>query len=136
METAEEVLTIAAAEWAEADAVALASAFTVSGALEAVAAQVQSGAACLFHVIDGAAVVGRYVLRVDQLGDSAEGVVVCAWGEWRGGALLPVVLPYIEKQFRGVSALRIHSARPGMIRRLAAIGYQPQEIVMRKEIGA
>lgn len=136
MENLQEVLTIKAADWAEADAAALASAFTVPGALDAVAAQVLAGTACLFHVLDAGEVVGRYVLRVDQLGDAAEGVVVAAWGSWQGGALLPAVLPFIETQFRGIKAMRIHSARPGMIRRLAGIGYQPQEIVMRKELAA
>ncbi len=134
METAAEVLSINAAEWAEADAAALAPALTVPGALFDVAAEVQAGAACLFHVLDGEQVVGRYVLRVDHFNDRAEGVVVAAWGDWRGGPLLPLVLPHIEQQFRGVAAVRIHSARPGMIRCLSALGYAPQEIVMRKEI--
>lgn len=96
--------------------------------------QVQAGIATLFTVRFQRRRVACYVLRVD--GD--EGVIVAAAGAFndaeRAGevSLTKVLLGRIENQFKNVRAVRIHTARPGLVRRLTAAGYQPQEFVLRK----
>jgi hypothetical protein len=130
VETSEEVLTIRPAAWGEDAAVALAPALSFPGDLEAVADQVMAGAASLFEVVAGDVVVCRYVLRVD----GSEGVMVAASGRWKGGDMTAAVMPFIEKQFSGVNAIRIHTSRAGAVRKLAALGYGAAEMVLRKVV--
>lgn len=126
-------LTLEAGPWCEKATELLAPALPFVG-VESVRDQVQAGVAVLFYVMHEGEKVGAYVSRVDHAGDIAEGVIVAAGGKLRGVDLAPLILPEAEKQFRGVSAIRIHTARPGLVRRLVAAGYGPQEFVMRKEI--
>jgi hypothetical protein len=124
----EKILIIAAAEWGEVIAAQLAPCFTVPGALALVADQVQAGIAQVFTVDDGGGIVGAFVLRVE----GSEGVIVAAAGHLEGVELLPLLLPQIEARFVGCSAVRVHTARPGLAKVMAGFGYQGQEIVLRK----
>jgi hypothetical protein len=121
-------LTIAPAGWGQVAADLLRECFTVSGALEMVGAQVESGRALLFTVDDGGGIVAAFVLRVD----GTEGVIVAATG---GLDLMPELLPLMEARFSGCSAVRIHTARAGLAKLLVARnGYGGQEIVLRKTL--
>lgn len=126
----EKVLIVAPAEWGTVAAELLAQCFTVPGALDQVAGQVQEGRAQLFAVDDGGGIIGAFVLRVD----GGEGVLVAAAGKLDGADLLPLLLPQIEGRFIGCHAIRIHTARPGLVKLLGALGYSGQEIVMRKNL--
>lgn len=123
-------LTIEPAEWSAGIAPLIAGAVTPE-TLPGIRAQVAGGRAELFAVRMGGRLVGAYVLRVDDAGGSLEGVIVAAAGlsgfDWFGA-----VLPAIERQFVGVDAYRIHTARPGLVKKLAGAGWVPQEFVMRK----
>lgn len=121
-------LIVAPAAWGEAAADMLRNCFTVPGALEAVAHQVETGRAQLFTADDGGEIVAAFVLRVD--GD--EGVIVAANGPL---SLIPALLPAMEQRFIGCRAVRVHTARPGLARVLTKhCGYGGQEIVLRKAI--
>ena len=95
--------------------------------------QVDAGAA-LFAVREGARLVGAFVLRVDQTAQGSEGVIVAAGGNLPGFDFTVDLLPHVEALFSGVVAIRIHTARPGMARKLAAAGYMPREMVFAKVI--
>lgn len=96
-------------------------------------AQVEAGAA-LFAVESSGRMVGAFVLRLDQTAQGAEGVIVAAGGNLPGFDFTADLLPHVEDLFSGVVAIRIHTARPGMARKLAAAGYLPREVVFSKVI--
>lgn len=130
MGQAEKSLTIAPALWGQVLAGLLAPCFTVPGALDAVAGQVESGRAHAFSLDYCGEIVGAFVLRVE----GREGVIVAAAGLLEGVDLTPIMLPHIESRFVGCDAVRFHTARPGMARLVAAHGYVGQEVVLRKEL--
>lgn len=133
MEAAEKVLSIEPAAWnAEAERLT-AQALQHASAAE-VRGQVERGGAQLFHVLHGGAIAGAYVLRIDQTADGPEGVIVTAAGHVPGVDLIAALLPTIERQLQGVRAIRYHTARPALARRLHALGYPPSEIVCRKAL--
>lgn len=125
----EKTLTIARADWGQPAADLLADCFTVPDALDKVARQVEEGAASLFTVDDGGAIVAAFVLRVE--GD--EGVIVAA-NSTEGIDMFVALLPHVEERFQGCSAVRFHTARPGLAKIMQAHGYAGQEVVLRKEI--
>lgn len=118
-------MTIAPASWGEVAAELLRDCFTVPGALELVAAQVEAGAASLFMVDQGDEIIAAFVLRVD--GD--EGVIVAASGPV---SLILELLPHMEARFSGCRVMRIHTARPAVARMLSRRGYGAAELVLRK----
>lgn len=97
-------------------------------------AQVEGGGASLFYVLAGGETVGAFVLRVDRTAEGAEGVIVSGAGSLPGVDLIAACMPSIERLFVGVRAIRYHTARPALARRLARMGYGPTEIVCRKEL--
>ncbi len=128
MEKYPEKLTVLSAQWSPEAAELLRPCFTVAGALEQVGCQVESGRAVLFVALaESGAMRAAFVLRVD--GD--EGVIVAAVGPLES---LPALLPHMEKRFAGCRAVRVHTARPALVRILRAAGYLPQEFVMRREL--
>jgi|GEM_PF-6492087 len=92
-------------------------------------AQWEAGAA-LFLVKRGGTMIGAYLLRVD--GD--EGVILAGAGDGGGIDLVGVVVPIMEQQFVGVRSIRVHTSRPGMLRRLVAQGYEAREMVLAKVV--
>jgi len=135
---AQESLIIRQAQWTDAHARLLAAAMRADPlvTVETLRAAVANGAASLIEVIDSAdQMVCAAVLRVEcrELGN--EGVIVAAAGALPGGRLLPVVLPVLENSFRGVNSIRVHTARPGLVRALARHGYAPREVILSKMIG-
>lgn len=120
-------LTVQAVAWDEGAADMLRECFTVPGSLEAIAEQVQSGAAVLFVIEESGAAVGAFVLRVDGV----EGVIAAAVGSL---PMMVAMLPEIEARFFGCAAVRVHTARPALVKILRKAGYMPQEFVMRREL--
>ena len=118
-------------EWSEEIAAYIQSAITVP--VEVIRAQLEKGAA-LFAVFFSGALSGAYVLRLDETVAGIEGVIVAAGGDFVGVDWIAAVLPIMEQQLieAGASRLRIHTARPGMARRLCSFGYGAQEIVLSK----
>lgn len=82
----------------------------------------------------GADCLGAFVLRVDHGPMGSEGVIVAAAGHLPGHDLIEICLPTIEKLFTDCTAIRYHTARPALARRLVSHGYGPAEIVCRKEL--
>jgi len=122
-------ILIEAREWG-AEAESLIGGHESARDLDSIRAQVQAGAAVLFHVEQsGGEMVAAVVLRVDDL----EGVIVSAAGV-PGFDLTRDVLPAMERRFEGVESIRIHTGRPGLCRKLTRQGYEAAEIVMRKRV--
>ena len=96
--------------------------------------QVQSGAASLFLIDVEGATVGAFVLRVDHTAAGSEGVIVSGAGHLHGVDLVEACIPRIEQMFVGVCAIRYHTAKPALARKMAAWGYTAAEIVCRKEL--
>jgi hypothetical protein len=91
------------------------------------------GEAGLIGVYDGARLVGALVLRVDVRELGREGVIVAAAGRLPGVRLLDL-LPHVEGRFRGCRSVRVHTARPGLVRALTRRGYVAREIVMARAL--
>lgn len=131
MEAGQKVLTVEPCEWSAQVADVLARAFT-HGNTHDLGRDVRDGRAALFGVRQGGELAGAwFVLRID--GD--EGVIVAAAGAVPGVDLVADVVPEIEGMFRGVRRIRIHTSRPGMVKKLARQGYGAAEVVLFKELG-
>lgn len=131
--TAQVTLELVPGQWNE-DAARLIPLAHQAASVDSVRHQVDSGRAQIFYVKAEAVTVGAFVLRVDQTGQGAEGVIVSGAGELPGVDLVAACMPGIESLFVGVDAIRYHTARPALARRLARMGYTATEIVCRKEI--
>lgn len=92
--------------------------------------QVENLGARLFYVRQAGAIRAAFVLRVD----GREGVIVAAAGDLPGADLTASCMPAIESLFVGCDAIRYHTARPALARKLATLGYQAREIVCMKEL--
>jgi len=75
-----------------------------------------------------------FALRSEDTPAGREVVVVGAGGKAAGFSLTEIVLPHIEEN-SDAEFVRIHTARPGMVKRLRAQGYEAVEVVMRKRVG-
>lgn len=90
--------------------------------------QLQRGAMLYDVSVDGRR-IGCYLLRRD----GQDGVVVAAAGDGGGEVdLVAAILPLIEAQLSDCHGIRVHTSRPGIVRRLAAAGFEPREIVLWK----
>ena len=123
-------LQIDPAPWSQAMADLLAPCVTNAAALVAIGRQVVNGVATGFLVSAGGRHVAAFVLRVD--GD--EGVIVAGAGRMNGVKLLQTLMPSIEARFSGCRSIRFHTARPGMTRVMARLGYRGAEVVMQKDL--
>ncbi len=124
-------ISIAPGEWGEVAAGLVAPAVDF---VDDVRIQVEAGAAKVFFVLDGALIIGCFVLRIDHDSQGAEGVIVAAGGACRGVDLVASCLPAVEQLFIGVSRVRIHTERPGLEKKLQALGYFRREVVYVKEL--
>lgn len=128
-----QALTLQPAQWG-ADAERLLPAALAGASLANVRDQVQSGRASLFHILQGDQVACAFVLRVDEREGVPEGVIVAAAGGVDGVDLVASCIPAIERLFIGVKRYRFHTARPGLLRKMARLGYVPREITAYKEL--
>ena len=123
----------AASEWKPETRQMIASAL-ITATLADIEEQLANGAQ-LFEVQDEE---GRtwaaFVLRVDRLACRNVGVVVAAGGSLPGVDLTATIMPCIERMFYGVHAITVHTARPGLQRKLAPQGYKVSEIILEKEV--
>jgi hypothetical protein len=131
MESIKEI-TIMPGPWAESVGALLAQ----SGAsIPDLRHQVTTGTAQLFTVQEGEIVIAAYVLRIDTLATGPQGVIVAAAGRGKGVNLTESILPVIEGQFKGCASVRLHTARPGLARRVIQDhGYRITELVLEKEL--
>lgn len=124
-------LTITAQDWTQHAADLLAAAVPNCSILD-IKQQIDDEHAQLFRVDKGFQFIGYYVLRIDYLTEHNEGVIIAAVGKDSSIDLTLEIIPAIEKQFIGCKFLRIHTARPGLVKKLNAIGFNPLEFVMIK----
>lgn len=97
--------------------------------------QIERGAVCYAIRQDGA-LIGAYMLRIDQTASGAQGVIIAASGHLDGLDLLDTVYPAIEGQLEaaGCTSVRVHTARPGIGRMMMRRGFGAFEIVLTKVI--
>lgn len=129
---------IFAAPWSDEAAQLLAPAMVHEPgvSVETLARLVKSGAGYLYEVRQGVELVAAYVLRLEPKETGHEGVIVAAGGNLPGVSLIRTVLPVVEDvNMAGCDWVRVHTARPGMMRELARQGYKVREVVMAKEMG-
>lgn len=125
-------LTIQACKWTDKAAEVLAAGCPNTDIIN-IKAQVDHEGAELFSVSKNGEIVAFYVLRIDHLITHNEGVVVVAAGFDAEFNLTDEVLPVIEKnQFQGCKSIRLHTSRPGLIRKLTNSGYTTLEFVLSK----
>lgn len=126
----ENTVSIVPGRWSAQSAAWIATAIP-QHVLPDIQAQVESGAR-LFDVMSGRRQVGAFVLRIDSAPSGDDGVIVAAGGHLPGFDFTVDLLPHIETLFKGVKAIRIHTARPGLAKKLARQGYDLTELVFRK----
>jgi hypothetical protein len=134
MEDVQKALTIEPGQWNQ-DAERLIPRAHRADSVNDVRAQVQSGRARIFYVVNAGKVVGAFVLRVDSLCGGYEGVIVSGVADLPGVDLVGACMPAIEALFVNVQSIRYHTMRPALVRRLAREGYIATEIICRKEVG-
>lgn len=131
----EQKVIISLGEWNEETAQLVALAVQ-HASLADIERQVTGGRAKLFIVSSEAgAMLGAFVLRVDELARGSEGVIVAAAGSGRDIDLTASVLPVVEKMFINCVSVRLHTARTGLARKLMRhYGYVTREVVLVKDI--
>ena len=102
--------------------------------LPAIRYQVNQDIAQLFYLSSDDEICGSFVLRIDGYGEAKEGVIVAAAGNLQGIDLMTTCLPAVEKKFIGCSAIRYHTGKPAVAKKMARFGYIADEIVCRKEM--
>ncbi|MBZ0105531.1 MAG: hypothetical protein K8H84_07850 [Sulfuricella denitrificans] len=101
--------------------------------IEAIKADVDRGDSQLFVCFLDGAPVSAYVLRVEQKTHGLEGVIVLAAGRLPGENLISGVLPFVLEQLSFCQAVRVHTNRPGLVKRLTQeFGFHVGETVLRK----
>lgn len=134
MENAQVKLRIEPAKWSVESAMWLTQAVQQAGIAE-LRAQVEAGAS-LFDVFACDRHIGAFILRVDQTVNGAHGVIVAAAGRLSGFDFTVELLPHVEQMFSGVKVIRIHTARVGLAKKLADVGYVADELVFSKRVAA
>lgn len=119
-------------EWCE-DAESMLSSATHNCTIDDLRQQVEYGAS-LFKLTADDVLVGYYILRIDHLKYWSEGVYVAGAGKHTDFDLPELSVLIAERQFKGCKYFRIHTARPGVVRKLVKLGYKPQEFILMKEI--
>lgn len=109
---------------------ARALAFDTAGGLASLQERLQG--AQVFAIEQGGRRVCHYALKVLRHAHGAEGVIVCAGGNAPGVDLTASVVPAIERQFLGVRAVKVTTARRGLVRKLAGQGYRVAAWELRK----
>lgn len=96
--------------------------------------QVNNDLASLFQISIKNEIVGYYVLRIDEYVSGNVGVVVAMACVNQGVDMTALLDPVISKQFKNCVAMRVHTARAGLVKKLSKLGYMPQEFVMKKAL--
>ncbi len=126
-------VTIAPGSWGDASAYWIEQALDAD-AVPSVRAQVDAGIASLFSVrVDGED-VGAFVCRIDRFPTHAEGVIMAGAACMPGIDIIATIVPEIEKKFIGCAAVRYHTGRVSLAKRMAKLGYVPDEIICRKSL--
>jgi hypothetical protein len=106
-----------------------------SGSLADIKAQVNNGAQLWAVNDDDYEALGAFVLRIDHFQGFSEGVLVAGAGQIEGVDCTALVLPIVEKMFTGCQSMRIHTNRPGLMKKLVSrYGYSASEIILRKAL--
>jgi hypothetical protein len=88
----------------------------------------------LYEVRCGAEVVARFALETVPRSRGVEGVIVAAAGGLPGADLVADVLPLIECEFpQEVTTMRVHTVRPGLVKKMKRQGWQVAAYVLRKD---
>lgn len=88
--------------------------------------------AMLYRVASEGELVGYVVLRVVRQAHGAEGEIVAAAGRLPGADLTVAVLPALERMFSGVQGFTLTTARPGLLAKIAPLGYVVTHYTARK----
>lgn len=88
----------------------------------------------LFKLSANGELVGYYLLRIDHLSEWSEAVFVAGAGNHPTLDVTTAAVLVVEKQIHGCRFLRIHTARAGLAKKIAKVGYKPLEMVLMKEL--
>lgn len=96
--------------------------------------QVIKDLASLFQISIKSEIVGYYVLRVDELVEGNEGVILAMACVNKGFDMTAILDPVVSQQFKNCIAMRVHTARAGLVKKLDKLGWMAQEFVMKKAL--
>ena len=88
----------------------------------------------LLRVSHGDALVGYVALRLVRRGGGVEGEIMAAAGRLPGIDLTAAIVPILESMFEGVRAFRVDTARRGLVKKLARMGYSVTHCTLRKVV--
>ena len=125
-------------EWSQLHEAALAPsmiAHPVEG-LADIERSVDNGRAAVFTLYRGSERIGSAACMIQAFAGGREFVIVAAGASNLGRSLIPEVLPTLEEFAveNGCDFVRVHTRRPGLVRRLTAAGYDAGETVLRKRV--
>lgn len=126
-------MKIRAASWSNECEAFIAMALATAS-IDDIKRQTDNGAQLFEVVAESGAVVAAFVLRVDRQECRNVGVVVAAGGALQGVDLTALIMPNIERMFYGCDSIRIHTARVGLLKKLARQGYSTAEIILEKSL--
>ena len=133
MENCTKTIEVSPSEWCQ-DAEHWLTQARKDGSLSDWKEQVKNGVARLFLGRCGDEVIGAFVLRIDQRSNGPEGVIVAAAGNMPGVDLVATLLERVERLFVNCVSVRLHTARPGLVRKLSRYGYEPREFVIGRAL--
>lgn len=105
-----------------------------TGGIDRIKRQVKNGSELWAVLDDDYEAVGAFVLRIDKSDGINEGVLVVGAGEIEGVDCTYLMLPHIEKMFIGCQSMRIHTNRPGLMKKLTKYGFTASEVILRKAL--
>lgn len=123
--------------WTEQAGALLAPACDDTYSLEELSEDVRKGLCRLFIVQDSAdALVGAFVVRLDDFNTHKELVVVVAGSRYQHGSLYKIVTPYVEGLAAVLDAnfLRGHTRNRAVGRLMERAGWEESEIIYRKKV--
>lgn len=129
-----QVLVARAAPWCHITEMYIARAL-VTATIADMKRQTEAGAQLFALDDEEGAVVGAFLLRVDREAARNVGVVVAAAGGVDEVDLVATMIPMIEKMFYGCDAIRVHTERAGLVRKLGKQGFGVSEIILEKRLG-
>lgn len=127
-------LNIAAAPYAAvADMLGACEEWDTGGGLYPLRVQFSSCACFAVHDQAGR-MVGAFALDLVEAPGGPEGVIVGAAGHVAGLDLIGLLHDHIIARFEDCAAVRAHTRRPGLARRLASLGWRTDGLILRKTL--
>ena len=103
---------------------------------DVLAQMVKAGEAKVCDIVRAGLPVGMLVFNVEKQSAGSELVLVAAYSENQEIDYTDLLARFAELLAHGMSckSIRLHTLRPGLVKKAAALGYSAAEIILRKTL--